>query len=656
MKGLKKYIYALIPAVGLAFGSCSQEELVVPDSGEVITGETVTISGSVAVPGMEISQTRGQLGDTPKPNLQLTLLEFSKGTDATNSFLTNIYQAETTTTTAVQNGGIVHFTVELKLTTEPRILHLMIADDYVSCNYGSEAEILPSISVGFTSDGLSHEAYWGCVVFENGYAQMTGDGDNQTATLLPEVKTSLTEVPVIRNFCKISIENKANDSFELYGFQLVNVPSSGTIAPYSVANQNIPSLLNGNTMVDYATASSRYAGILPANVSFRNLESEIRAIDVNSNKWTQVGTPVYMYEHPFESARRTYMIVHGRYKTADGNTIKDYCFYKIDLGSTKNATDGMFAYLDLLRNYNYNVVINSVKAPGYSTPSEAIDGTTFNNLSASVETKAMLNVSDGTNMLIVNETSHVFVTDQPATFMYRYIKNVGAGQTVDNSVPQIKGLEAGAVVKSFTEPVEFTDAQGVSWMAVTITPNAPSATNRTQSFTVVDGNGLGRTISLVLHNPWNYSTADVYPGTNNTRPATGTGMGTAGSAAGDALTVYFDLPDGLPEEMFPLRFQLEANPQNIENNPIGTLVVYTGPSLFESNNGVPAISYVKTVSWAEYNYLYKAGGGNEVDINSPNPNHTVRCRFRTITAGTGKTEVIIHNPYFVNTTATFTRQ
>lgn len=654
MKGLKKYIYALIPAVGLAFGSCSQEELVVPDSGEVITGETVTISGSVAVPGMEISQTRGQLGDTPGANLQLTLLEFSKETDATNSFLTNIYQAETTTTTAVQNGGIVHFTVELKLTTEPRILHLMIADDYVSCNYGSEAEILPSISVGFTSDGLSHEAYWGCVVFENGYAQMTGDGDNQTATLLPEVKNSLTEVPVIRNFCKISIENKANDSFELYGFQLVNVPSSGTIAPYSVANQNVPSLLNGNTMVDYATASSRYAGILPANVSFRNLESEIRAIDVNSNKWTQVGTPVYMYEHPFESARRTYMIVHGRYKTADGNTIKDHCFYKIDLGSTKNATDGMFAYLDLLRNYNYNVAINSVKAPGYSTPSEAIDGTTFNNLSASVETKAMLNVSDGTNMLIVNETSHVFVTDQPATFMYRYIKNVGAGQTVDNSVPQIKGLEAGAVVKSFTEPKVFTDAQGVSWMAVTITPNEPSATNRTQSFTVVDRNGLGRTISLVLHNPWNYGKADVYPGTSNTRPATG--MGTAGSAAGDALTVYFDLPDGLPEEMFPLRFQLEANPQNIENNPIGTLVVYTGPSLFESNNGVPAISYVKTVSWAEYNYLYKAGGGNEVDINSPNPNHTVRCRFRTITAGTGKTEVIIHNPYFVNTTATFTRQ
>lgn len=649
MKRFKKYIYMLLLG-GMALTSCSQDELATPDVDKpVVTDGVVRISGSIAVPGMEISATRGGFGEKPNSDLKLTLLEFSAGTNASNSFLTNIYQARTTSTTAVENGGIVKFTVELKLTTEPRVLHLMVADNYVHCNYGSEAEILPMITVG-SQNNSGREAYWGRSLFEAGYAEIDADGNPE---LRDDVVPKLTAVPVIRNFCKVSVENRAGTTFELYGFQLVNVPTSGTIAPYSVAAQGVPDLLDGNRMLGYDEASAVYEGIVPANAGFRNQESELRSLNSSAagqhTLWSKGAA--YMYEHPFESARRTYMIVQGRYKNADNTTIKDYCYYKIDLGAAKN--DGMFSYMNLLRNYNYNVVINSVKAPGYSTPSEAIDGTTFNNLSASVETKAMLNVSDGTNMLIVNATSHVFVTDRPSTFMYRYIKNVGAGQTEDNSVPRIVGLTEGEVVKSFSGPVSYTDAQGVNWMAVTITPNAPDASNKTQQFTVVDENGLGRTISLVLHNPWNYNMVNVYPGTSNKRPDAG--EGTAGAAAGDPLTVYFNLPDGLPEEMFPLRFQLEANPQNIENNPIGTLVVSTGPSLFESNNGVPAISYVKTVSWKEYNYLYIENGGNDVDISKPNPNHTVRCRFRTITEGTGKTDVIIHNPYFVDASATFTR-
>lgn len=648
MKIFKSFIYTLA-AMGAV--SCSQETMPpMPETTQEAVGDVFSITATVTVPDMPVSLTRGKMGDTPNGNLKLTLLEFAKGTDATNSNLTRIYQAETISTTDVGNGQSVKFKVSLNSTTEPRILHLMVTDDFVSCNYGSEATVLPTVTTGYTN-GISQEAYWGRVEFPDGYVASAGD---DTQTLRPEVKEKLTDVPVIRNFAKVSIQNNATSSFELYGFQLVNVPTSGTIAPYNAAKREVPNLLSGNAMLGYKDAVAIYEGIVPADAGFRNQESEVKGMNANGTHDKWVPTPQYIYEHPFESARRTYMIVQGRYRNADGSTIRDNVYYKIDLGSSEGSTTGMFDYYDLLRNYNYNVVIHSVSAPGAATPSEAIDGPTYNNLSASVETKNMTNVSDGDNMLFVSDTSLIFVNEQPVTFMYRYIRNIGPDQAPANDVPVVKNLSEGAVVKSISETSTFTDANGVEWKAITITPNTPTADIKEQSFTVVDPNGLGREISMVLHTPWDISNANEYPGHDNERPATG--QGTAPSQAQGELTVYFDLPDGLAESMFPLQFRLEANPQNVENNPIGTMVVFTGPSLFAENNGAPAISYIKTVSWKEYNFKYRPGESNDVDTGVRNPDHTVRCRFRTINVGTGQTKMIISNPYFNNQEITFTRQ
>ncbi len=109
--------------------------------------------------------------------------------------------------------------------------------------------------------------------------------------------------------------------------------------------------------------------------------------------------------------------------------------------------------------------------------------------------------------------------------------------------------------------------------------------------------------------------------------------------------------------MFPLEFQLESKHQGIENNKMGTLLVSTGASLFDPDR--IAISYIKTLSYAEYCYNYVATDtSNDVDINSPNTKHTVRCRFLTITAADDNdAEIMIYNPYFSpNATVQFTRQ
>lgn len=647
MRSVFKYICLL----GLAFalGACSDENVLPmePDV-PVVNGDTFDVTVSVAMPDMATVATRGILGEEPGAGLKLTLLEFSKGSDSSNSYLTGIYQAETTSTTQVGNGGIVNYKVTLNLTSEPRRLHLMITDDFVSCNYGSEATLLPTITVG--DETLSREAYWGMVDFDNGYATFDTNG---TATLNTDLKTKLQNVPVIRNFAKVTVSRDPSiedSKFELLGFELVNVPTKGTIAPWNQRDSSVPSLLDGSVMKPYSQID--YTGIVPANTNFDNQESELKGWDEEDKDKEHPryfsNASRYFYEHPFESTRHTYLIVQGVYTyTKPNETIPTRAlgYYKLDLGKQENGT---FQYYNLLRNINYNVTITSVSAPGAKNITDAIQGVTFNNISADVNTTSMPSVSDGQNMLIVSATSNVFVdSTTPFILTFQYITDVaGKDRKVDNSKLTVQWLDKdrnviddptqGEVVASCSEG---TDGD---FLSITITPKEPNNINKTEYIRITDNNGLERIITLVSHLPWNFSNFIFQNGTAN-EPTVSSSQNVS-TSPGSAFTFYFNLPDGIPEGVFPLEFQIEADKQDIENNPIGTLSVKTGFSLFDESK--PAISYVKTVSWKEYNHLYKTGTSNDVDTSKPNTNHTVRCRFRTIISGTGQTKVRVSNRYF----------
>lgn len=59
------------------------------------------------------------------------------------TFLSNAYQAViTSATTAVSNKEIVNFEVTLQSANEPKVLHLVVADEFVKPDYGSEASVM----------------------------------------------------------------------------------------------------------------------------------------------------------------------------------------------------------------------------------------------------------------------------------------------------------------------------------------------------------------------------------------------------------------------------------------------------------------------------------------------------------------------------------
>lgn len=660
---IKNIIYLLfLPALFLAAG-CKDDYTLIPD----VEDGSIVISGSLAIPDMDMVQSRA-LGNAPGSGLKLTVLEFDLVPDKPDqSFISKVYQATTKTPTNVANGGTVSFEVTLNLdgSNTAKQLQFVVANDFVNPGNGSIASLLPTMSVSG-----NNEAYWGKIDFEDGYETQEVNG---TLVLTNACKAKFNNIPVIRNFARIGVE-EGLDNFELLGFDIVNVPTSGTIAPWDSGDgesrqPHIPDLLNGSAMWDYnhITDVSCYSGTLPAGVGFYNQEFDAaKWVDgVNSNMRSTEYR--YLYEHPYEPDRRTYLIVQGNYRPTDenGNLLSPVRgFYKVDIGNLN--TDGTFQYYNLIRNISYNVVIQSVSAPGMATVAEAIDRAPFNNLLAATETSSMLNVSDGDNMLIVNDVNHIIVNEgETIDILYRYIQNVTGTQSPGNTIPTYIVGPGNVIAKKangdwdITEEKDSTNSAG-TWKWLKVTTNAPDPLETfTQTITIVDGKGLGRTITLISHQPWQYvpivpnttppTTAIIQPGSYNWYE-------TAASQnfsyqAGAEMTVYFNLPNGLPDSMFPLDFILEAKYQGLENNKIGTMTVTYGPSLFDPQ--VTAIQYIKTVSLNEYKFMYKARDpkapdSDVIDVGKPNTNHTIRCRFTTITevAAGSPAEVHIHNPYF----------
>lgn len=693
-------IFTLLIMTVTCFG-CNDDILVI-NKKPAISGDEFTLTGSIMMPGMKQIASRGGLGDTPNDGLVLTVFEFNLGDNAESSFLSNIYTADILENTAVDNGVEVKFNLTLKASDKPKVLHFMLCDRHLKESSGSVASILPSLFVAsylvdddgdmdddpdwgggdIMSSGQSKtrgdfddevpdpEAYWGYVEFKDGYVKIGADGkptldSDGNMILRDDIASSLTRIPLIRNFAEISVSVADNvKNFTLRGFEIMNVPTSGTIAPWDIERQIVPAMLDTTVvngidqykMKDYADIT--YKGIVPGDADFRNQESIAKMFwteeDFEGKTYSR-----YMYEHSYETTRRTYIIVYGDYTWKDVETGVEHtesCFYKLDIGKKNDKKNNLFECYNIIRNIRYNVTITNVEARGCQTVEEAIDHTPFNNISASTETSSMLNISDGHNMLIVNKLNYIIVEPgKTIEVLYRYIENVDvpANKKVNNQQPEVL-IGKGSVIKNVSEK-EFITIDGVDWVRFTLDINNPTSEVETQTVTIVDNRGLGRTINLTLRDPWKYEPigtignvpyyATVARNTYNLYGDELKPPEPISSKKGEEFTVYFNLPPGLKESMFPLDFYLESKYQGIENNKIGNLVVSTGPSLFNPN--VTAISYIKRVTFMEYEYKYLNDNSTDFDISEKNSSHTIRCRFTTIVdAVLDNAEIRIHNPYF----------
>lgn len=641
---LIKYIFTALILLGMA--SCSSEDIpyVCPsDSGSAyIDGDNVIISVALDASDMLDIKTRGMVGDIEYEDMSLYLVEF----DDNGSPLRNTLKTVYTPTTESPEESLVKYKVVLTATAQPRILHLIALPKSKELNieYGIEAVVIPNLK----TEGAT-PAYWRRLSFPNGYV---------TEGTTREVTTELSQlyhVALIRNFSCISVDNQTADNinggqFTLTGFAIVNDPTAGTIAPWKSSDYSFPSFLDADqTPVEFTDLHKVYSGIIPAGVSFSNPEAGPIVDDDIS--------PKYMYERPFNSIRHTYIIIKGR---RNGDE-KDY-YYKLDLGA--NDASGIFKYYSILRNYNYKIILKGVAAKGYDTALEAARGVVYNNFSFDIELSSMLNISDGNEIVYVNFTTAV-LTDPEAQildFKYRYRSLSSSSPTYNNEGVNFIGLEPGDVI----DKVEFsTSDEADGWRNVRIYCKPAQTETKTQSFTIVKPTGLGRTINLILHRKWTLQNVKEFLGVLENWNDETPDEGEVGDKIGSEFTIFFDVPDNLEEAMFPLVFTLEADRQNMDNNPLGALVVTSGPSGFPGVVGT-RIKYEKSVSWTQYNDPLKEGdpydNGTAINNTDGTVTHRVRCRFRTTTDlsnlpfDQSTTRVLITNDNFNNAIVTFNRE
>ena len=640
----------------------------------------VRVRLSVQVPGVQEAMTR-MLADNPTYNdrLQLWCLVFEgKGTPASN-YLAQVSKVDYDFSNRKPgpNGAIgadlIPFEVSLYTTTEDAVLHFILynaeglldaeipeggdASRYnplYNVDFGPENIVIPALT---TSGG--RDAYWqrvalGCPI------------SAAKKTEIDRIVSEISPVPLIRNFAKINvIVDGAVNNFRMTGFCVVNTMASGTIAPYnerygfpSFVDWRNPGTTDGGYIYRRPYTYSEittgiydgtvqliedpgypYTGTRPRGWSVIDKVPEMRMLDTR---------PKYLYERAFNENDHTYIIISGQYTAGNTDSTPGTreTFYKIDIGASDEQ--GIFSFHNILRNFNYTIRITSVTGTGYESLDAAAKGHIYNNnISAAVETQHLLSISNGNDMMYVNTTSMVLVTKEPVQLWYRYFEIKDNSLDNDDQIfDKVVCMPLqGEVVQSFRkldENVKDTLMQGNNkvertWEVIEITPNTPGPELKIQDVLLYRPNGLSRRVRLYLQQPWDLKNLEVYPGSilrREDKPDESQ-RGKVSRYGGKELTVFFELPMGLPKAMFPLQFIIESDRQNIENDKVGTIVVQSGQSYFENIDDI-RIQYVKTVTWDEYDPDNddRASGGSATDNYDDSGNYignVVRCRFLTIT-------------------------
>lgn len=690
-----KNIYSTLAFIGLTFATtaCSDDmpSFKNPDINN-LSGISWNEDGSLSVdvtlqvPEMGTNVTRA-LGDTPNyADLKLYLLVFDE-TDGTRKSYQVIDPSENEPDNTHNQMQFVKFNATLYPTENNAIIHLIATNQ---SNMGEQLadkyaeDVLYRL---YTDEG--NEAYWariklGQPIPEAKYVKETEELTEESQNQANAILEKLSHVPMVRNFLRISAQVAEGVPFTLEKIYVVNAVNRGKVVPV-LTNESSPKFIDFFEKFDNGLTSGKdYEKIhddqdftgensgmaLPAEIITNDLESLPENIN-GSNLQT-----VYIYERPHRNTNHTYVIVQGK-RNNEGSSM----YYKIDLGKRRGDTYGKFEFYDLIRNFDYRINITGADADGYSTPEAAKAGSVFNNIIASVETQNLTSLSYGGETIKVNKTSYVFSANnykEGFPLIASYLKdgsNVSANLNIDNPDKENGFLEIG----------EGTYDNGEKrWIIKVKDGIEPPTIPLTQTIVVyLDETGLYREITFIYINHFNIQKIDTYPGLWESfedapwewpegdayDDENGHIDREVGQGVDAPLTLFFQLPENLPQAIFPLDFTIESNRQNIQNAYVGSAVVNTVPaskSLFwdNGNGGVTTsrIQYIKTVTWDEYN---SASDGETQGTGS----NIVRVRFLTTTdlaqdgigedpnqeGSRSQTTLRVYNQYFDMAWDTFTR-
>ena len=455
---MRKYAYPLLFAALLACAALATACLRDPLDSAGSADGPVTLRVGVSIPEVLSVPTRAaendllgdavdELSEGNLKNLKIYLFVFEDtGSRASNYLRTLVYgdQIVDGETVIEEDPGhapspdakhyLRNFRATVDGTSENAIIHIVATSDpdfekqLTSTSERSELGLFSGATGLFTSG--RYPAYWkriklGCPLNEA----------NKTT-----IQEALSHVKLVRNFARVTVRcsDRAEDlsglqGFVLDGFVLVNVVDCGYVAPFSASGtvgfvdfEKDGSPLSYDDIVT-GEDGKQYTGVRHPNSSRIHKEEATASWlenDTPKGGWNAPGASAYLFERPYQSQHKTYVLVKGHFSNAAPRYIK------LDIGTVpdweyddQGNRYGVFETRHLLRNFSYDITITRVSGQSVGDKSAigALDGPPANNVSTAVETRNLLRISDNDDCMQVNFTTLVVVDDDagnpvPATY------------------------------------------------------------------------------------------------------------------------------------------------------------------------------------------------------------------------------------------------
>lgn len=559
---------------------------------QVQEGDEVTITFDVQVP--DAGAATRAMGDEKINTLHLLVFDergyFLRAQEATLAAapaypLDSNKRSFTVTLNASSNGRIIHFVANI----DP--------DQFAAITAGHEDYIMSNLYVDGTDD-----AYWQRMEFTGGISATSG----------ANVFDGSDVVPLIRNYAKVQVVDATGDTdaFTLTGYKVFNTRNLGSVAAYNGEFVNFtemdPIVVDGKMFTPKTYAEmGNYSGF------------ELGEL-VEVGDYSNPNATYYVRETSKDS--KPYIVIKGTYNGAE-------CYYKLDFIVGGNNAN-------ILRNFAYTFVINTVTKPGTTEPAAKAQSTGENGLSFDSNTSSLLNISDGVSQLFVSATQVILTSTDEYYLMYKYIPDI-TKPTTNVNVGVTHNAEPGDVFASVVREGTIGDAYDKSgtgtkyagYKYIVLKPKTltPGSTPE-QTITITNGAGLTREVDFSLKNPYTM-TVTAYDGEG--------GVNDNVVARGTNKKVWVDvaIPADLEEYIFPLEFVFESSALSIYPDAgANNMPVSTGQSIIDSNKS--AFGFVYTLTWEEYD-----------DLTTVNGQKTFTAKFLTNKAESAS-QVYVANHYF----------
>ncbi|MBQ9398095.1 MAG: hypothetical protein IJU08_06325 [Bacteroidales bacterium] len=648
-----KYIAAFAIMLGLV--ACQPNELFNGDSNA--DAENVEVTFSVQFPEPIPVATKAPMGETPTADkFDVYLCLFGSGDGAFQNWI-KATDVTLTTTTAGTTGT---FKALLPVSDDQRTVHIFVNPPVTTAP--SASDYIDLVMENMVTTG-GEGAYWQEIVLTHGIYPDPNNG----LKAHQDIQNAFKDVQLLRNFAKIIVDGptEGEDLFVLKSWGLINVPTKGYVAPYTrkqdgrsrfpvgYSNAFLKTEWTASSLLTQLVETDNYLGFMPP------VTGEEKIINTDfPQSFLGNSAKTYMYERPIPDPnkpeeKQTAVLIeieflpdHALYNphTGEGLTTEQLSaantyWYKVEV------LDNEGSYVPILRNFVYKMHILGLEERGETTAQAAYDGPYYGNISASLETASLSELSNGKSTIYAK------------TLDYTIMGNPGSFILLENSdfyfIPNLTEFPDEMFWKTTTGKCTFTyqlvnvagypmaieDITNVSFSGnddgtgagtIYIKPNANTGTMKKSIIrikatgTASNSKELYRDIMITLMQKPSFVHGDDETCIFNADTVKVQGTGNE-----VALRIW--LPEGLGASLFPIQVRIEAE-KNTLSATTPDLPVQTGKSLFDPTRNT--FFYIFTIKYSDYCWLNPQTRKYE-------NKYYFDCKLFTNTSGDNRTPILI---------------